>query len=273
MSSQREYCGESYSSLILFYALLIFLSAFAAFLHEYVHLPIDVLYTLLVMYAIFFSKIIEKWNLRYLGIYISYSSIVFFSLGLSLGFFLILIIFLSAYFLGEFNVYYVGIPSYLILLRHILLFFLIGFSEELIFRAYPIRKLIYEIGTTRSIIASALIFALFHAPNTGFNILALINLLILGSLLGLLYIYTNNIFIITGFHMGWNLFQGIILGLPVSGFQYKDTFLKTIPVNSSISLTGGSFGLEASILTTIIASLSLLILIIISRNLLKNRRM
>ncbi|MEI8080306.1 MAG: CPBP family intramembrane glutamate endopeptidase, partial [Actinomycetes bacterium] len=54
-----------------------------------------------------------------------------------------------------------------------------------------------------------------------------------------------------GIHAGWNYFQGNIFGLPVSGIPEASSLFAFGPASGSTDLvTGGSFGVEASIVGT-----------------------
>lgn len=57
--------------------------------------------------------------------------------------------------------------------------------------------------------------------------------------------------IIGGMHFAWNFLLGPILGIEVSGVKLPTTVLQTILKGNSI-LTGGKFGIEGSMLTTLV---------------------
>ena len=54
-----------------------------------------------------------------------------------------------------------------------------------------------------------------------------------------------------GLHVGWNYVQSSILGVTVSGASDFDSWL-VATVSGPQWLTGGSFGIEASYVTTVI---------------------
>lgn len=60
-----------------------------------------------------------------------------------------------------------------------------------------------------------------------------------------------------GYHITWNYFQGCVYGLNVSGFDIQGIFSSRI-LNDNL-LTGGAFGPEAGILTTIVIAIGFLI--------------
>jgi len=136
---------------------------------------------------------------------------------------------------------------------------LIAFSEELVFRGYILGNLLKTFPNKYIALAiSAFLFACFHVTNPGIHTLAFANLFLCGLLLGINYIYTKNLWFSFVLHFSWNFFQGPILGFKVSGLSLP-SLLQAEP-KGDLFLTGGDFGLEGSILITLIALTSVLIL-------------
>jgi hypothetical protein len=59
-----------------------------------------------------------------------------------------------------------------------------------------------------------------------------------------------------GLHFGWNLLQGAVFGLPVSGLTEFST-LVTATACGSLALTGGAYGPEASATCSIVLVIAL----------------
>lgn len=131
---------------------------------------------------------------------------------------------------------------------------LVAFVEELLFRGYVLQNLMHSMRRERALIASAVLFAVFHSMNPNFNLIAFINIFIAGFLLGVNYIYTRNLWFSIFFHFSWNFIQGPVLGFDVSGIELPSLLQQNL--RGSILITGGQFGLEASWLTTLTASLA-----------------
>ncbi len=131
---------------------------------------------------------------------------------------------------------------------------LVAFVEELVFRGYVLQNLMHSMRRENALIASAVLFAVFHSMNPNFNLLAFINIFIAGFLLGVNYIYTRNLWFSIFFHFSWNFVQGPVLGFDVSGIELPSLLQQNI--RGSILITGGAFGLEASWLTTLTALLA-----------------
>jgi hypothetical protein len=71
------------------------------------------------------------------------------------------------------------------------------------------------------------------------------NTLAVGVLFALVRIRSGSLWFSFGLHFGWNLFQGAVFGLPVSGLREFSTVV-TATVHGSLALTGGGYGPEAS---------------------------
>ncbi len=140
------------------------------------------------------------------------------------------------------------------------LMLLIAFSEELVFRGYVLGNLLDSFSNKWIALGiSAVLFAVFHFDNPGIHPLALVNLFLAGLLLGINYIYTKNLWFSVFFHFSWNFFQGPILGSRVSGMSLP-SLLQT-EIKGDLMITGGDFGLEGSILNTLVSVITILILI------------
>lgn len=135
------------------------------------------------------------------------------------------------------------------------LMIIIAFAEELVVRGYILNNLLQSTNKWIALTISALIFSLFHANNNGINPISLVNIFLAGMMLGINYIYTGNLWFGILFHFIWNFYQSAILGYKVSGVRLKSLLEQDLTGNNW--LTGGNFGFEGSILTTVLLCLSL----------------
>jgi len=126
----------------------------------------------------------------------------------------------------------------------------VAFAEELLFRGFIFQRLIDAFGKWPAQLLLGGLFLLTHLNNpgmTGFtSFLASINIFIASLLFGMAYLKTKNLALPIGLHFMANLTQGVILGFGVSG-ENSTSLFKPIFSNSPNWLTGGMFGLEASI--------------------------
>ncbi|GAA4643326.1 hypothetical protein GCM10023115_12860 [Pontixanthobacter gangjinensis] len=128
-----------------------------------------------------------------------------------------------------------------------------GFVEEVIIRGVLFRFLEEFAGSWAALAISALVFGFLHAGNENATVFSSIAISIeAGILLGAAYMYTRNLWLAIGIHAGWNVVQGYFWDVPVSGVQVDG--LVEAELSGPVLLSGGSFGLEASIIALIIAT-------------------
>ncbi|MCR4639896.1 CPBP family intramembrane metalloprotease [Ruminococcus sp.] len=128
-----------------------------------------------------------------------------------------------------------------------------GMSEEFIFRGY----FMTTIGgsgkhTLVAVGISSVAFSLAHFGNPGFGPLAFFNIALFGAFAALYMILFDNIWGVCAIHSIWNFMQGNFYGISVSGTGDTTSVFRTVAKSSSTVLTGGKFGIEGSILTTIV---------------------
>lgn len=127
-------------------------------------------------------------------------------------------------------------------------YFMGSFTEELIFRLI-LFKLVEEFaGSWIGIVVQGLVFGLAHIGNPNATIWTSLSLVISGTILfGAAFMLTRRIWLIWAMHFSWNFFQEGIFGMPNSGFQ-SDGLIKPI-IEGPEWITGGKFGVEASVIS------------------------
>lgn len=146
-----------------------------------------------------------------------------------------------------------------------LLFILVGFNEETLFRGYYFQRAVDGLGDTGGLLVGGAIFGLAHAGNPGMHgatlLWALVNIALAGILLGLCYLKTRSLALPIGVHIGWNFTQGNILGFGVSGTTDAQGLLTPVFHGKAEWITGGAFGLEASLPCVIVCGAAILALL------------
>ncbi len=122
-------------------------------------------------------------------------------------------------------------------------------AEELLSRSFLQVCIEERYGSWTAIIVSSLVFFLLHYGNPNVTTLGLVNLFLAGVLFGVILVAFRNFWYLLGFHAGWNFFQGTVYDFNVSGIDFY-SMLRFDIVDENI-WSGGSFGIEGSILTTI----------------------
>lgn len=129
-------------------------------------------------------------------------------------------------------------------------FITVALVEELLFRGFIFQRLIESTGQWPAQLVIAGLFLLTHINNPGMTgsikLLASINIFVASVLFGLAFIKTKSLAMPIGIHFMDNWVQGSILGFGVSGND-EVGILKPQMVQVPEWLTGGNFGLEASL--------------------------
>lgn len=140
-----------------------------------------------------------------------------------------------------------------------------GIGEEIVTRGVLFRISEEGLGTWWALAISALFFGAAHLGNPGATAWSSLAIAIeAGVLFGLLYHYTRSLWPCIGLHAAWNIMQGTIYGIPVSG-THANGWLVSYRTGPDW-LSGGSFGAEASVVALLVCStLSAVLLVVIRR--------
>ncbi|MDE5771498.1 MAG: CPBP family intramembrane metalloprotease [Ruminococcus sp.] len=152
-----------------------------------------------------------------------------------------------------------------IILLYLLGFFVQGMSEEFIFRGYLMTTIGGHHSSFLAVGISAVAFSFAHTANPGFNVLSCINLILFGVFAGLYMICFDDIWGVCGIHSIWNFMQGNFYGISVSGTGNTESVFRTTAMTKIGLLSGGKFGIEGSIFTTLVLSAGIVIIFLIIR--------
>lgn len=137
-------------------------------------------------------------------------------------------------------------------------FAFVAISEELLCRGYIQGLIKHRYGLRAAVWIPSLLFALLHLGNPGIltTPLPLLNIFLVGIFFAMTREITGGLWFPIGFHLTWNFVQGNVFGLAVSGTEGGS--LMTSEVQGYPVISGGSFGAEGSLFTTIILLLACL---------------
>ncbi len=146
-------------------------------------------------------------------------------------------------FAWEFSAFSVwGVNS----INMILLFLIVGITEELQFRGYVLQNLEEGLNMVPAVLLSAAIFAVMHSANPGaLTGMPLLGLFFAGIFFAYAYLRTRTLWLAIGLHIGWNFFESTVFGFAVSGVNTGGWLLQT--VTGPDWITGGAFGPEAGL--------------------------
>jgi len=133
-------------------------------------------------------------------------------------------------------------------------------TEEVLMRGYVHQALERRYGLYWAVGVNSVIFALLHSMNpSGFRPLSLLGLVLAGIYLSIAYVVTRQLWLAIAAHTAWNVFEGPVFGLPVSGLHIPDSIIR-VRAGGPELWTGGAFGPEAglvAIFTTAVFSVLL----------------
>ena len=139
------------------------------------------------------------------------------------------------------NVVITGVLSFLVV------FIFVGWNEELLSRGYHLQTIASGLNLFWGVIISSAVFGLLHLGNPNATWISAAGIFFAGVFLAYGYIRTKQLWLPIGLHIGWNFFEGVGFGFPVSGLAdiYK---LIRIQVHGPELWTGGAFGPEAGLI-------------------------
>ena len=133
----------------------------------------------------------------------------------------------------------------------IILVLMQGFLEEIVFRGYLMTRLAAKKGKWIAILLSSIFYLVFRMSNPSTSKLDLINIFLISIVMSLLYWYFDNILVIAIFHAFWNCISGVVFGFNISGIKVSDTIFTVEAISDKQILTGGSYGIEGSIIAKV----------------------
>ena len=127
-----------------------------------------------------------------------------------------------------------------------------GVMEELMFRGVLFRIVEEGLGTWAALAVSALFFGGVHMGNPGATVWSSVAIAIeAGLLLGMIYHVTRSLPLCMGVHAAWNFTLAKVYGGAVSGHETSSGWLAS-KFDGPDLLTGGAFGIEASLVAVVI---------------------
>ena len=113
-------------------------------------------------------------------------------------------------------------------------------------RGYHLQTLASGINLFWGVLISSAIFGALHLANPNASWVAAVGIFFAGLFLALGYLRTGQLWLSIGLHIGWNFFEGVVFGFPVSGTASYP--LLRIQVSGPPLWTGAAFGPEAGLI-------------------------
>ena len=157
-----------------------------------------------------------------------------------------------------------GLNPWVFLLPAVAMALSSGIFEELLFRGVLFRTVEDVFGSWVSLAVSSLVFGFVHLVNPAATVMGAVFISIeAGLLLAAAYMVTRRLWLGIGFHIAWNYTQSGIFSGIVSGSD-SDPGLIRASIDGPLALTGGSFGLESSLVAFLLCTATGLILLAIA---------
>jgi len=130
--------------------------------------------------------------------------------------------------------------------------------EEALFRGYILQTFVRSGLAWPAIIITSVAFGAVHLGNPNANWISSVNTALAGIWFGVAYLKTRDLWFPTGLHLAWNWTQGSIFGVEVSGLTdiVKQPLLRESDIGP-VWLTGGEYGIEGGIATTVALIISI----------------
>lgn len=125
-------------------------------------------------------------------------------------------------------------------------FMFVGWNEELLSRGYHLQTIASGTSLLWGVVISSSVFGLLHLGNPNATWVSAAGIFFAGVYLAYGYIRTKQLWLPIGLHIGWNFFEGVVFGFPVSGLDVYA--LTRITVHGPDLWTGGAFGPEAGLI-------------------------
>ncbi|MBF1715824.1 CPBP family intramembrane glutamic endopeptidase [Streptococcus parasanguinis] len=161
--------------------------------------------------------------------------------------------------IGSFELNELSLEPILFILGLFPFWLLQGGTEEVATRGWLLTRIAARTNLPLAIAISSSLFGILHMGNAGVTFLSVLNIILDGVLAGLFFIYTDSIWLVVAQHGTWNYVQGNLLGFQVSGTGADASIFSFTMGSGPDWLTGGTFGAEGSIITTLVLLVSLVI--------------
>jgi len=132
------------------------------------------------------------------------------------------------------------------ILIFLFVFLLVGWNEELLSRGYHLQTLASGLNLFWGVTISSTVFGFLHIFNPGSSWVAVLGITLAGFYFAFAYLRAKQLWLPIGIHIGWNFFEGVVFGFPVSGLDIYP--LTRIVVTGPELWTGGKFGPEAGLI-------------------------
>jgi membrane protease YdiL (CAAX protease family) len=136
--------------------------------------------------------------------------------------------------------------------------------EELLFRGVIFRSVETWFGSWAALVVSSLVFGLTHLLNPQATIEGALFIAVeAGILLAAAFMLTRRLWLSMSFHVSWNFTQSAIFSGTVSGNDAQEGLIRGTMTGPDW-LTGGSFGVESSVLALVLCTATGIVMLVMA---------
>ncbi len=216
----------------------------------------------MILIPLLFCKLIQKRSMRTLG-FVKKNSGKEYLKGLAFGFVMFSAAVHICFLTGalQFNGFSetLAVGTFLLFVAG---FLIQGMAEEVLLRGYFMVSFARRHAMWTAVVVNSVAFAALHLLNDGISVLAIVNLTLFGIFASLYFVKSGSIWGVAAFHSVWNLVQGNLYGIQVSGIETSTSVLSSTLTESMNLINGGSFGLEGGLAVTIVLVIGILLLFV-----------
>ena len=189
---------------------------------------------------------VNKRDLRSLGL--RASAWPGFMRGITFGFLMVLFTFGATMLIDGFNFNFN--PSYNIFVALFLLVATLieSAAEEILFRGFLQTGVAAKSSLPVALILQAVLFTATYGLTPNISVAAALSVFLMGIFYGLVFWLTDNLLMTIAMHFIWNFVTGPLLGISVTTVLLPTTLLTAYPAASDF-ISGGAYGIEASVVT------------------------
>lgn len=132
-------------------------------------------------------------------------------------------------------------------------------AQEAIYRGYLFVRLIRALGPTLATIVLSLVAAVASAMHPHATLISIVGTFFFSVLLSLAYLRTHALWLGWGLHFAWSAAIGILFGMPVTDSNLYASAIDTV-THGALWMTGGLYGPEGAVLTTLAVLLFMIVL-------------
>lgn len=172
------------------------------------------------------SKIVREMELRDFGLERNFQALKDFFAGLTITLIVLGMGFLFLLVIGMVNITgfawsHMPISSLLLyLLVTFIIFFLVGWNEELLSRGFHLQIIESKFGKFIAVLVSSVMFSYMHRFNKGIDLSSHVLIFFAGSMLAYAYLKTRSLWLPIGLHAGWDFFVVVgFYGVPLNDIK------------------------------------------------------